>query len=593
MTLGAEVIPLQSLGVVDVGATDVADRDILANALANVSTADIKKGYAIRRGSQFVNEYPRTDSSGKRTDGGPDNPNHLLGAFPCLFPYGKGAVELDRAINVPYSDHVRRDLQYWDKRFRKDFHYIFQVFGVLQKRLVCTSAALQIKRKDFWKHEMALKSLTPTDLVKAAGEENRRVPFTNPVVRALRKHITSVRSKVMGTDESRVNIRSKIWSMVADIGPPSLWITVNPSDVGDPIAQVLAGVDIDLDNFRRNLGPDATSRSNTVAADPFAAAKFFHFVIDTMLEVLFGISADSRRGSVHRRPGIFGHVAAYIGTVEAQGRGTLHFHTVVWLKGAPTASRMKELLAKESFRRKVAEFIQSNIRSDIGGASARQIKEMTSQDSVSFARPVDPRGANYAVRSRESEMLLARSVQVHKCSTDTCLRTVKGQLVCKRNAPFDLATEDWIDEHGSWGSKRLYGYVNAWSPPILQTVRCNGDIKLITNGAETKNMGFYISNYVAKKQRESSNTSALLAKRVAFHRVQERYNVDICRRNKRLIQRCANTLSREQTFSSPEVISYLMGYGDRKISHHFVTLYTGDLYSALGKAFPFLVCDNR
>jgi hypothetical protein len=128
--------------------------------------------------------------------------------------------------------------------------------------------------------------------------------------------------------------------------------------------------------------------------------------------------------------------------------------------------------------------------------------------------------------------------------------------------------------------------INNWCPPIMQCTRCNQDIKLITNGAETKDISFYISLYVAKRQAKSSNSSTLLAKKLAFHRKRERYNSDICRLNKRLLQRCANTLSREQEFSAPEVISYLMGWGDRFISHHFVTIYWTAVTSLIRKRFP-------
>ena len=60
---------------------------------------------------------------------------------------------------------------------------------------------------------------------------------------------------------------------------------------------------------------------------------------------------------------------------------------------------------------------------------------------------------------------------------------------------------------------------------------------------ETKDLTFYITNYVTKKQQDSSNVSALIAKRLAFHQKQEKYTVDVNLLNKRLIQRCANTLS--------------------------------------------------
>jgi len=130
--------------------------------------------------------------------------------------------------------------------------------------------------------------------------------------------------------------------------------------------------------------------------------------------------------------------------------------------------------------------------------------------------------------------------------------------------------------------------INAWSPPIMQAVRCNQDIKLISNGAETKDVTWYFSSYVAKNQREISNSSVLLAKCLAFHKKQECYSVETRTRNKRLLQRCANTLSREQVFSALEVISYLMGLGDRKLSHNFVMMFMGDIYGMLQKNYPSL-----
>ena len=35
--------------------------------------------------------------------------------------------------------------------------------------------------------------------------------------------------------------------------------------------------------------------------------------------------------------GIFGYVGGYFGVVEAQGRGSLHVHMLLWLKYAPNA----------------------------------------------------------------------------------------------------------------------------------------------------------------------------------------------------------------------------------------------------------------
>jgi hypothetical protein len=62
--------------------------------------------------------------------------------------------------------------------------------------------------------------------------------------------------------------------------------------MNDPIAQVFAGVNIDLDNFVSTLGLDKRQRQVNITNDPYAAAKFFHFMINTILETLFQIKVN-------------------------------------------------------------------------------------------------------------------------------------------------------------------------------------------------------------------------------------------------------------------------------------------------------------
>ncbi|KAF8263015.1 hypothetical protein EI94DRAFT_1599533 [Lactarius quietus] len=146
----------------------------------------------------------------------------------------------------------------------------------------------------------------------------------------------------------------------------------------------------------------------------------------------------------------------------------------------------------------------------------------------------------------------------------------------------------WGMCYGDWGPKRTYAYLNKWCPPILQSICANHDIKLITNGEETKDIAWYISHYVAKKQKQSSNTSPLLAKTFAFHQLEKHRSTDITQINKKLIQQCANTLSRQQELSGPEVVNYLMGWEDRFISHHFETIHWHSVVYLLRRTYPVL-----
>ena len=129
-----------------------------------------------------------------------------------------------------------------------------------------------------------------------------------------------------------------------------------------------------------------------------------------------------------------------------------------------------------------------------------------------------------------------------------------GCQQCKQWAPFPLSDIDWIKEDSQWGPKQTYGYFNNQNPPFLHCLQSNHNLKLITNGADTKDLSFYISNYMTKKQTKSFNTSVLLAMRLAYHHKQERYNTDVANVNKKLIQQCTNTLTRQHEFRMPEVV---------------------------------------
>jgi hypothetical protein len=349
------------MGVIDVEGNNISATEIMAHALANSVMEMTLEDYLIRRGSAFVNKYARTDPiSGLRNDGGPSNPNHLLGCFPALFLYGKGGFETDRLIDVPYEVHAQWSMLYADKCFRKDVQFPFQVFGICQKREICRSSVLQMHRSEFNRHMALISTLKPEDLIKASQEETRKVRFSNPAVQALRNQLAAIRARVKGTHKSKQHVRSKIWGTNLIFNPPALWITINPADTQDPIAQVFAGAEIDLDRCCNTAGPTNSQRATNVAQDPFSVAKYFHFIMKCVLEILFGIKKNVR-GRIEREEGIFGEVQSYVGTVEAQGRGTLHLHMLLWLKDAPMAEQMKAALKCQIFRDKVIAFIRSSI----------------------------------------------------------------------------------------------------------------------------------------------------------------------------------------------------------------------------------------
>ncbi|KAJ3970273.1 hypothetical protein EV361DRAFT_777132, partial [Lentinula raphanica] len=179
--------------------------------------------------------------------------------------------------------------------------------------------------------------------------------------------------------------------------------------------------------------------------------------------------------------------------------------------------------------------------------------------------------------------------QIHVCDYDRCLKLGHdGQYYCKRRAPFELAPEDFIEESGKWGPKRLYGYVNNWVPPISVNLSCNNDGKFLTNGRDANNITRYVTGYTAKAQGQSYNESAVIAEGYAYHQEHPRsqYGDTIEHAGKLLLFRVLTALNREQEIAAPLVISYLMGWSDHTCSHTYTAIYWDAFRRALNRANP-------
>ncbi len=509
-----QVSPLLVSGSIDVDMTKLSSNELMGWGLANLWNEGGEGCYTIRHGSQPVCDfgYPQESS-----DINPNRDNLFEKAYPCLFSYGRGGIEADRPVKISFSEHVKWALQYHDRRFRRHETFPFMCFGILQRRQALLSARLEMRRPNFEGEARLIATITQEKLRGAVEEEQRGHTISDRAVQALRKHVFAAAARVQGSNSSRVQCRSQIFSTTIMKNPPCLWLTINPVDVHDPIAQVFAGADIDLDAFCAMLGPDAETRAQNIAMDPYAAAKFFNFIIVVILETLFGVQATEYQ--VRNRPGIFGRVSAYYALTETQGRGCLHLHLLLWLEDAPTAEEMTKKLKLIHFREKVIAFIKANLRAYLPGLeSVESIKAIPREKNLAYNRPPNPSDDNYTQRLADLELRLARSEQIHTCHVRRCLIQDKhGQYRCKRRAPFEVKEDDDIDEKGNWHPKRLYAYVNGWVPAILVNVRCNNDGKLLTNGEDTKNVAMYSTLYAAKKQGRNYNVSAVMAKGYAYH----------------------------------------------------------------------------
>lgn len=239
--------------------TEASSTALLTQAVQNISGTE--GAYAIVRGSRPVNDFGRPQGQSRYNRNvrhilDNSRPNLFERAWPCLFPRGVGGIEADQQVDVSFHEHVRYALEYHDRRFRKDETFAYVSFSILQKRQGLLSAKLQMKTHGFERDAHVVSGITLEQLQQAKLQQDRGEPISDNRVRILLNNLYATAGRVMGTDQGRFRLRSQIWSTTVSKGPPSIWMTINPCDLHDPVAQVLTGEDIDLDDFVKTDGPD-------------------------------------------------------------------------------------------------------------------------------------------------------------------------------------------------------------------------------------------------------------------------------------------------------------------------------------------------
>ena len=343
--------------MLDVNGTAIASKDISAHLLQKVRKTsnkllnDTMDKSADDTANEDVYVIPRSHMPVKDCY----NPELFLGLFPTLFPYGSGApYDSSRPTVIPLNQHIRYLLAYDDQRFEKHHSFIFVMFNVMQRRQACWNASLMASRPYFRDAATDLQTLTSKEIEIALINATRNTfsSITNPRINMLLKQIRTVGGNVMGSAYSRTALRTQIHALIFNQGLPSIFMTINPADIHSRIALYFAGVDLDLDKILPSTIPSTYERAQIIAAHPVATARFFNVLISSILKCMV-------------EGGVLGPIKAYFGTVENQGRGSLHLHILIWLDHDLTPSKIKELTQNEEFRNNLLNYLEDIIKQDL------------------------------------------------------------------------------------------------------------------------------------------------------------------------------------------------------------------------------------
>ncbi|KAJ6527536.1 hypothetical protein B0H19DRAFT_969685 [Mycena capillaripes] len=279
--------------------------------------------------------------------------------------------------------------------------------------------------------------------------------------------------------------------------------------------------------------------------------------------------------------GILGVVKAYYGCVEAQGRGTLHYHMLIWLEGGLNPNQIKEKALANGgdleFQKRLLAFLDDTISNSVPPDPDPEFDlELGKVHPCSTRGPTSSDKAHHGSREKDLHNLV-KKCQVHT-HHPTCYKYWRGPPEPK-DCRFDLDEANvtpvsmFDPDTGEIVLRCLDGLVNNFNETILEAMRCNMDIKFIGSGPAAKAILYYITDYITKTQLQAHVAYAALE--LAVKRLGE-YDPNVDEytvRARKLLQKCAHAMIAKQELSAQQVVSYLMDYEDHFTSHKFNSLY--------------------
>lgn len=517
--------------------------------------------------------------------------------YPTLFPYGYGGFEHpQRKRHVGMKVHAQHLFSLADRRFQEHYSFLFTVFNILQRRIVSQKAKLKVSKSYFNEFAAQVRSISEEAIARVAvrfakGDYTSAYDDEERLVLRLMKEVNLVSEPVPGSSASKLALRNQIRGMMTDLGLPSFYITINPADIYNPLVRFLAGDEIDVDNIVRDNRTNAWNQQMLIAKNPFVAGKFFDIYMRAFFKCLLGFDLKTKSCA----NGLFGITKGYFGCVEAQGRGSLHCHMLVWLEGALDPQEIRDRIVEggdQAFAERLCHFIDESISNGLPPEPA-SIGE-NELHPCSVRGPMSPGEEGSAEeheaykQARESDIYrLVKSCQRHT-HTHSCYKHWRGgdeRKQCRFNLDESHHVErTTIDPITGEVEFRIQdGMVNNFCVTILRAIRSNMDIKFIGSGASAKAILYYITDYITKTQLKAHVAYQTMQAAVQKLERRNQSDDDFTLKAKRMLVKCANALISQQELSAPQVVSYLMGYGDHYTSHRFRNLFWKPLENHVAK----------
>ena len=252
-------------------------------------------------------------------------------------------------MNISVRQHL---LNYYDGRFC-DVDMIFWWYSVLSRHCTVRNAASFFKKNTNarYKFEELLNDEDLQERLVAAVQDN-----STPDAKKLNKEFTNLINVVGGytpwSTTERQKTLGRLYAMANFFGPPSFFFTLSPCIADSEIAIQF----LNLPTVKYKLKESThAQRSTWTANNAVASSRAYHQIVKALVSTFINIRTGNTKSTdpvdcldnaaggsndislsskferhLNSRMGCLGTPTAFYGVHEAQGRGALHCHALVW-----------------------------------------------------------------------------------------------------------------------------------------------------------------------------------------------------------------------------------------------------------------------
>jgi hypothetical protein len=434
---------------------------------------------------------------------------------------------------------------------------MYLIYDVLQIRKSSLANKLLLERRHWPSATDDIASLTEDRLRDALKDLDSNHEINDPVISRLLFIMKSIAMWVPGSFAQKLRMRSEIRGLIVRFGMPAFWLTINPSDLRNPLVLILAGVEYSEDILSAS---NSAVRAATATSNPVAVAAFFHHVCTAVFD---GLLASGRNHT-----GILGDVSNHYGVVETNGRGMLHLHAMVWLRGNLAFSTLRSrVLSDSEFADRVIRYLEKIIIQSVDGSISNDPEVNLPAAGPSACDPESDH--EFLLRLTHDSNLVARSKQLHsKSHFATCFKHRPNDRTrdsCRFGMPRELVPSSKIDDVGVIHLARNHPWINPWNPAIASCLRSNHDISWIPTVSKSLALIYYITNYATKDDVspwQMLAKAALLRQAIDKARIADPPTATDLRLRERGMDnfalRCFNSLAHDREVSGVQVASTLL-----------------------------------